>query len=441
MVKDKFLFITKFPERILPITFFLLCFGGAIALYLPCSSVGGISFLDAMFTATSASCVTGLSVMDIGTKLTPFGQFVLLLLIQAGGLGIMSISSIILILLGKRMSLSEEKTAKNIFDAESKDEIRKILVVIFKYTFWVELVGAIILTICFANTETSLWTGLKYGIFTSISAFCNAGFFLKSNSIMGYTHSPVILYTISFLIIFGGISPAICLSLKDLLNHRKLSPIALIVFSVTLALLIGGAILFFFSEYNGVLSGMSFFDKINNSWFQSATARTAGFNSVELGSINFETYILMLILMVIGGSPGGTAGGIKTTSIGILFLTCFNSLRGERNIVRNRKIQEDTLYKSITLVIIYTLIIVISSILLIATQNIHASKLIFETVSALGTVGLTQGITDHLNSCGRLIIICVMFLGRIFPATLLCYLNTKEPDLRIDYPDAKISLT
>lgn len=441
MNKDKFSFITKYPERILPITFFLLCFLGGLALYLPFSSVGGISLLDAMFTATSASCVTGLSVMDVGSKLTPFGQFVLLLLIQAGGLGIMSISSIILILLGKRMSLSEEKTAKNIFDAESKDEIKKILVLIFKYTFCVELLGAIILTICFANTEASVLTGLKYGIFTSISAFCNAGFFLKSNSIMGYTNCPVILYTISFLIIFGGISPAICISLKDLFNHRKLSPVAVIVFSVTLALLIGGAILFFFSEYNGVLNGMSLFDKINNSWFQSATARTAGFNSVDLGKINFGSYLLMLILMVIGGSPGGTAGGIKTTSIGILLITCFNSLRGERNIVRNRKIQVDTLYKSITLVIIYCSIILISSILLFATQNIHASKLVFETISALGTVGLTQGITESLNVWGRIIIICVMFLGRIFPATLLCYLNTKEPDLRIDYPDAKISLT
>lgn len=434
--------IIKSPYKILPITFFFLCLFGGIMLTLPISGThGSVAFLDALFTAVSAVCVTGLTVVSTGGDYTNFGQFMVLFLIQSGGLGIMSISSIIFILLGKRMSLSHEKTARSIFEAGSKEEIRDSLVLIFKYTFLIEFIGAIILSVCFALTENSILSGIKLGVFTSVSAFCNAGFFLKDSNLLNYYANPIITYTVSFLIIFGGISPAICVMLANLFKGKKLAPVAVIVFNTTLALLFGGALFFFISEYNGVLQGMSFIEKINNSWFQSATARTAGFNTVDLSHINAGTFLLMVSLMIAGGSPGGTAGGIKTGTIGILALCCYNAIRGRDNIIRNRNITPETIQKAITLTILYLLVLLISILMLITTQTVKPAHLVFEAASALGTVGLSMGATPYLDEIGKVIIILTMFMGRVGPATLVCYINAKHNNSRISYPDTKISLT
>ncbi len=439
--KNQLDFLLKYPERILPVTFLLLCFLGGIILYLPFASPQGVSFIDAMFTAVSAVCVTGLSVVDFGDKFTFLGQFIVMLLIQAGGLGIMSISSIVFILLGKRMSLTHERTARYIFEAESKEDIKNSLILIFKYTFLVELTGAIILTTAFSIIEHNIFTGLKYGIFSAVSAFCNAGFFFTNDNLVSYNHYPVIIYTISFLIILGGISPAICVTLTNLFKRKKLPPVSIIVFYTTIVLLIIGTLFFFISEYNGVLCGMSIMDKISNAWFQSATTRTAGFNSVDLSNINMGTYLLMIGLMIIGGSPGSTAGGLKTTTIGVFFLVFWNTLKGENNIIRNRAIKFETIQKAITLIFIYSFILSLSILMLLTTQSTDPLKLIFEATSALGTVGLTMGATTTLDGVGKIIIIATMFLGRVAPATLLCYLNSKITDTRVSYPDAKISLT
>lgn len=433
--------IIKHPELILPVTFFLLCLFGAIMLLLPVSTNSHVTFLDSLFTSVSAVCVTGLTVLDVGKVFNNFGQFILLFLIQTGGLGIMSISSIIFILLGKRMSLNQEKTVKNIFDADSQEEIRESLIMIFKYTFVIEFVGMIILTMAFLNTEHSILYAIKTGVFTSVSAFCNAGFFLKSTNLITYSNNPIILYTVSFLIILGGISPAIAILLPKWLQRKKLPPLALIVFNTTIVLLLVGTIVFLISENHGALAGMNIFDKINNAWFQSATTRTAGFNSVDLSGINTVTYILMIGLMIIGGSPGGTAGGIKTGVVGIFFLTSLNNILGKDNIIRNKNITYDTVQKGLTLVFIYMLILAISILTLLTTQSVSPTKLIFEATSALGTVGLSMGITNNLDEVGRVIIIVTMFLGRVAPATLLSYLNTLNCDPNISYPDSKISLT
>ena len=439
--KNQLDFLLKYPERILPVTFLLLCLLGGIILYLPFASPHGVSFIDAMFTAVSAVCVTGLSVVDFGDKFTFLGQFIVMLLIQAGGLGIMSISSIVFILLGKRMSLTHERTARYIFEAESKEDIKNSLVLIFKYTFLVELTGAIILTTAFSIIEHNIFTGLKYGIFSAVSAFCNAGFFFTNDNLVSYNHYPVIIYTISFLIILGGISPAICVTLVNLFRKKKLPPVSVIVLYTTLVLLFFGTLFFFISEYNGVLSGLSMWDKINNAWFQSVTARTAGFNSVDLSNINMGTFLLMNALMIAGGSPGSTAGGLKTTTIGVFFLVFWNTLKGENNIIRNRAIKFETVQKAITLIFIYLFILSLSILMLLTTQSTDPLKLIFEATSALGTVGLTMGATTTLDGVGKIIIIATMFLGRVAPATLLCYLNSKITDTRVSYPDAKISLT
>ena len=431
--------VTSSPERILSVTFFLLCLLGGAILFLPVC--GKLSFPDALFTAVSAVCVTGLSVIDITKDLTPAGQIILLLLIQTGGLGIMSISSIIFIMLGKRMSLRYEKNARRIFDAESRAEVKESLFLIFKYTFYLELIGAILLTLGFSISEHNILTGLKMGIFSSISAFCNAGFVLNSSNLIPYNQNPIILYTTSFLIILGGISPAICVSFRRLLNGQKLPPLALIVFNTTIALMLAGTLIFLTAEYNGVLEGMGWWDKFNNSWFQSATLRTAGFNSVDLTHISGITYLMFIIFMIIGGSPGGTAGGIKTVVFSVILITCYNTLFGKSNIIRSRAIRQDCVQKSITLTIIYLIFFFISSGMLITTQLIPNSSLIFEAASALGTVGLTIGATPQLDEVGKMIIIITMYIGRVMPATIVYYMNSKIAETRISYPDAKLSLT
>ena len=339
------------------------------------------------------------------------------------------------------MSLRYEKNARRIFDAESRAEVKESLFFIFKYTFYLELIGAILLTPGFSISEHNILTGLKMGIFSSVSAFCNAGFVLNSSNLIPYNQNPIILYTISFLIILGGISPAICVSFRRLLNGQKLPPLALIVFNTTIALMLAGTLIFLTAEYNGVLEGMGWWDKFNNSWFQSATLRTAGFNSVDLTHISGITYLMFIIFMIIGGSPGGTAGGIKTVVFSVILITCYNTLFGKSNIIRSRAIRQDCVQKSITLTIIYLIFFFISSGMLITTQLIPNGSLIFEAASALGTVGLTIGATPQLDEVGKMIIIITMYIGRVMPATIVYYMNSKIAETRISYPDAKLSLT
>ncbi len=429
----------KSPVRILPITFLFLCILGGLLLFLPIS--GTMSFIDALFTAVSGVCVTGLSVSDIAERLTTFGQVVLMLLIQVGGLGIMSISSIIFLLLGKKMSVTYEKNAKSMFDAESREEIKESLYLIFKYTFLLEFIGFIIMFVRFSFLQHDCIFGFKQAIFLAVSAFCNAGYALISENLIPYNGDPYIILTVAFLIIFGGIAPVMAITLPKFFKGEKLSPVITIVFYTTIILLLGGTLLFLISESNGVLSGMSFSDKVLNSFFNSVSARTAGFGSVDLSNISCGSYLTLIFLMIVGGSPGGTAGGVKTTTFAILVITCINIFAGKKNIVRNREISYETVYKALGLVFVYLSVLTISIILLITTQSVSHQKLAFEAVSAMGTVGLSMGATQYLDTFGKLVIIATMFIGRVMPAMIIYYLNSKIIEFDVSYPKAKISLT
>ena len=429
----------KSPVRILPVTFLFLCIFGGILLFLPIS--GTMSFIDALFTAVSGICVTGLSVSDIATQLTTFGQFTLMILIQVGGLGIMTISSVIFLLLGKKMSVTYEKNAKSMFDAESKEEIKESLYLIFKYTFLLEFIGFTIMFLRFSYLEHNFIFGFKQAIFLAVSAFCNAGYALITDNLIPYNSDPFILLTVAFLIIFGGIAPVMAVTLPKFFKGEKLSPVVTIVFYTTILLLIGGTLLFLISESSGVLNGMSFSDKLLNSFFHSVSARTAGFSSVDLSNISCGSYLTLVFLMIVGGSPGGTAGGIKTTTFAILVITCFNIFSGKKNVVRNREISPETVYKAIGLIFVYLLVLTTSIILLITTQSLSHSKLAFEAVSAMGTVGLSMGITSALDTFGKIVIISTMFLGRVLPAMIIYYLNSTITEFDVSYPKAKISLT
>ena len=431
--------IVKSPLRILPITFLILCILGGILLYIPCS--GTMSFIDALFTSVSGVCVTGLSVQDISTKLSLFGQLILMLLIQTGGLGIMSISSIIFLLLGKRMSVTYEKNARSMFDAESREEIKESLFLIFKYTFLLEFAGFIILACRFAFVNKNILFGLKQGLFLAVSAFCNAGYALISDNLIPYNSDPVIILTVSLLIIFGGIAPVIAITLPKYFRGEKISPVAKIVFNTTIALLLAGTVLILISSFDGTLKEMSFSDKLLNAFFHSVSARTAGFSSMDLSTLSCGSYMTLIFLMIVGGSPGGTAGGIKTTTFAVLVITSYNIFAGRKNIVRNREIPYETVYKAIALICAYLLVLITSCLLLLTTQSLPHTKLVFEAVSAMGTVGLSMGITPALDTFGKIVIILTMFLGRVFPAMVIYYLNSRTDEIYLSYPKAKISLT
>ncbi len=429
----------KSPVRILPMTFLFLCILGGILLYLPFS--GEMSFIDALFTSVSGVCVTGLSVSDISKELTTVGQFILMVLIQVGGLGIMSISSVIFLLLGKKMSVTYEKNARSMFEAESKEEIKESLFLIFKYTFLLEFIGFLILFFRFSYLENDYIFGFKQGIFLAVSAFCNAGYALISDNLIPYNTDPAIILTVAFLIIFGGIAPVMAIALPKFLRREKISPVATIVFNTTIFLLTIGTLIFLISEYYGILNNMSFGEKVLNAFFNSVSARTAGFSSVNLSNISNGSYLILVCLMIIGGSPGGTAGGVKTTTFAVLIITCINLFRGKKNVVRNREILPDTIYKALSLIIVYISVLTISIILLVTTQTFPYTMLTFEAVSAMGTVGLSMGITPYLDIFGKMVIIMTMFFGRVMPAMIIYYLNSKVGEFDLSYPKAKISLT
>ena len=431
--------VVKSPVRILPVTFLILCILGGVLLYLPCC--GSMSFIDALFTSVSGVCVTGLSVQDISTELNIFGQFLLMVLIQAGGLGIMTISSVIFLLLGKKMSVTYEKNARSMFDAESKEEIKESLFLIFKYTFILEFIGFVILFLRFSYLNKDMLFGLKQGLFLAVSGFCNAGYALITDNLIPYNSDPVIILTVSFLIIFGGITPAIAITLPKFLRGEKISPVAKIVFNTTIILLLTGMVFILMSSFDTPLNGMSFSDKLLNAFFQSVSARTAGFCSIDLSNISCGSYLTLIFLMIVGGSPGGTAGGIKTTTFAILVITAYNTFLGRKNITRNREISHETVYKAIALIFAYFFILILSCFLLLTTQMLSHSKLVFEAVSAMGTVGLSMGITSQLDTFGKIVIILTMFFGRVFPAMVIYYLNSRTNEIYLSYPNAKISLT
>lgn len=353
----------------------------------------------------------------------------------------MSIATVALHAMGRRMSLRQERVMTSMTDTSHNDLVDS-LSIILKYTFIVEGVGAVILSILFYFHGDELWYALYRGVFTAISAFCNAGFALQSNSLVPYQSNPLILHTVALLIILGGIAPACALLFPGWVG-RKVTPIpARIALVTTLIMLFSGALFILIFEWNGFLYGLNVFDKIHNAWFQSATLRTAGFNSVALERCISPTYMLMIAYMFIGGSPGGTAGGIKTTTVGILVMTFWSNIMNCKNVVlQNRRIDHGTVYRAVTIVISGIIVWFIGVIMLEVTQQIPAKDLVFEITSALATVGLTIGATPMLDEIGKCVVILAMFAGRVGPVTLFMLLSSDVAGDGGECIEEKISLT
>ena len=431
------------PARVLVVTFLGLCTMGTLLLLLPMALENkAIGLVDAAFTAVSAVCVTGLIVLDTPNAFTGYGQFFILVLIQLGGLGIMGITTVGLHTMGRRLSLTHERVLASMADTSHKDLVHS-LITMLKFTFVAESMGAIFLTCMFYTAGDTAAQAVWRGIFTAVSAFCNAGFALQSDSLMSYQTKPLVLHLVAILIIFGGMAPATSLVIPKWLSGKKVPIPARIALTASIFLLVLGTVFIMAFEWDGLLAGLSFSDKIQNAWFQSVTLRTAGFNSLDIATIANPTFLFMLAFMFIGGSPGGTAGGVKTTTIGILALTFFaNITNREEVILQNRRISAVTVYRAVTIVTAGLLLWFGVVLMLEATQpQIPVRNLIFEVTSALGTVGLSTGATTLLDEIGKIIIIIAMFCGRIGPVTLFMLLSDGQKSSASRCPDAKIFLT
>lgn len=430
------------PGRILFTTFFSLCLLGTLLLIVPASTAKGtIAVIDSAFTSVSAVCVTGLAVLDTPNDFTLLGQFFILVMIQLGGLGIMSITTVAMHVMGRRLSLRHEKLLASMTDTSHQDVVRA-LATILKFTFTAEALGTLVLTLSFYLTGDQPLHALWRGLFTAVSAFCNAGFALQSDSLIPFQTNPLVLHTVALLIIFGGIAPATSLAIPRWLSRKSIPIPAKIALLTSLVLLAAGTIFVLIFEWNGVLAGLSIVDKIQNAWFQSATLRTAGFNSVDIAGIANSTFLVMLFFMFVGGSPGGTAGGIKTTTVAILAMTFFaNAANREQIIIQHRRLHHETVYRAITIVVSGCAVWFLVVIMLTTTQSIGFRNLIFEATSAIGTVGLSTGATALLDEIGKVIIMIAMFIGRIGPLSLFMLLSNEQSVNDTRYPVERISIT
>jgi trk system potassium uptake protein TrkH len=421
--------IVDHAPRLLVTTFAVLCLIGTVLLALPASAASGrsIGVLDAAFTAVSAVCVTGLIVLDTPVAFSGFGEAVLLLLIQLGGIGIMSFSAVTFALFGLRPSFRHESAVAGLVGAESRGTLFDTVKRLVLFTLAVEAAGALAITSFFLHQGRSASEALWHGLFTAVSAFCNAGFSLASDSLVSHQEDPFVLHSVAALIVLGGLSPATCAALPGLLRRRPIAVEQKIALAATIFLLLGGAFIFLALEWGNTLGALSFWDRVHNAWFQSVTTRTAGFNSVDIAALRPATISLVIALMFVGGSPGGTAGGVKTTTAVVLLLAVVSAVRGRWTAAAfGRRLSHRTVYKAASILTVGALTLAFALFALQITQTMDPGVALFETVSALGTVGLSIGGTAELDGVGKILVMFCMFAGRVGPLSLFLFLGVRS---------------
>lgn len=435
--------ITSNPPLVLSLGFAIMISIGGLLLCLPFFSKTGdfTRPIDAFFVAASASCVTGLTTVNTLEHWNTYGHIILLILIQIGGLGVMSLTSMIPLILGKKIGLRSRIILKEQLNVDSLDG----MIILFKYvlffTFSVELIGAAFLSIRFIPIFGP-GQGIWYSVFHSISAFCNAGFDILGDSILPYNSDYLVNLTLSALVIIGSLGFVVTFelfrkrTLKNLSTHSKL---VLILTAIFLSL---GTIGFFILEKTGgILVGEKLGPSLLQSFFQSTVARTAGFYSVDLAKIQDSTSLLLMGLMFIGGSPGSTAGGIKTTTFGVLVLSAISVIRGdEEPIVFKRHIGFETIRKALAIFLVSISIVFLVTFVLTITEGFTLIDLLYEIVSALATVGASKGITPNLSMIGKVLIIFCMYMGRLGPVTMAYAFGVKDKKVLIRYPESFISI-
>jgi len=418
------IFGKKFSSfQIIIFGFMMAILVGALLLMLPLSSSGGnwTPFKDALFTSTSAVCVTGLVVYDTATYWSLFGQAVILLLIQLGGLGIISVVAFIATISGRKISLLQRSMLQDTISAHQIGGIVKLTSFVFKVVFIAEFAGALIMLPVFISRYGA--AGIWMSVFHSVSALCNAGFDIMGSrtgsfsSLTFFADNPVIVLTICFLIVFGGIG---FLTWDDIVTHRqhirRYRMQSKVILLTTALLIVIPAVLFFFGEF----AEYPFDKRLWMSLFQSVTPRTAGFNTADYSLFSGPGRALTIILMLIGGSPGSTAGGIKTTSLAVLFANARSVFYRKKNaILFGRRIEDSTVKNASTLLTMYMLLAIAGAAIISVIEHTTMGESLFETVSAIGTVGLSLGLTPNLSAPSHIILILLMFLGRVGGMTLM----------------------
>lgn len=423
--------------QMIMLSFLAAIFVGSLLLSLPISAADGreVPFIDALFTATTATCVTGLVTLPTVSTWSTFGQIIILALIQIGGLGIITILSALMILFQKKMGIGDRLLLQDAFNLNTLSGIVRFVKKVMLGTFVVEGIGALLYTAVFVPEFGA--KGIWISVFTSISAFCNAGIdIIADNSLCNYATNPIITSVTSMLVILGGIGYIVWWDVmrvvKNPIGSRRFRNLTLhskIAITATLILLFGGAVLIFFFEYNNPLTiqEMSLFDKLQVSLFQSVTTRTAGFATVPQQDLTNASSILCLLLMFIGGSPVGTAGGVKTVTIAVLAVSALATIRNQEEVsMFDRSVSREAINKAVAVTAMSFTIMFLSTLLLSAATNRDTLDILYETVSATATVGLTRDLTPHLNSAGKAIIIGTMYLGRVGPISLALALNSKK---------------
>lgn len=434
------------PYILILLSFAIMMFLGAFLLCLPLAQISGKSgnFLENLFTATSALCVTGLVVNDISITYTIFGKIVILILIQLGGLGVLTVSSMVILSISRKMGYYTKKIVSEDINYNILTEIPRYLKNVSIVVFGIEFVGAVLLFFEFSKKMPFI-QAVGYSIFHSVSAFCNAGFALFSNNMENYTGNILINFVITSLIILGGLGFAAILDVYNVIKktRRKLSTSTHLAIAMTIFLICFGAIMTFILEYSnkGTIGNLSLHDKLLSSYFQSVTLRTAGFQTVDLATLTTPTIIIYLFLMFIGASPGSTGGGLKTTTLGILLLGVMNAITGREDIeYRRRRLSWQTFNKAcailmLSLFYLFVMIIIMS----IFDSSKGFLPLLFELISAFGTVGLSMGVTAKLSIISKLIIILTMYIGRVGPLTIMYALSKKKyREGKYKYPEETI---
>jgi len=440
--------------QIILLSFLLVILIGSVLLALPISSTNGIAvpYIDALFTATTSTCVTGLVTLPTFSTWSVFGQIVILILIQVGGLGVITIMTGLMLLLNRKLGISDRLLIQEAFNLNTMSGLVTFVKNVLFGTLIIEGIGAVLYMFVFVPEFGA--KGIWISVFNSISAFCNAGIdIIAENSLCDYVTNPLINLVTSTLIILGGLGYIVwwdvlrvvkSRSPKNRKIFRHLTLHSKIAITVTASLILAGAILIFIFEYANPLTigEMNLFDKIQVSFFQSVTTRTAGFASVPQENLTNASAAISLLLMMIGGSPVGTAGGMKTVTLAVLICSAFATIRNKNSATLfGRRISDDSVKKAVAVVVMFLTICATSTVFILATSNASAIDVVYETVSATATVGLSRNFTATLNAFGKLIIIVTMYFGRVGPISLAVALGSKnESQNVISEPTEDISI-
>ncbi len=441
--------IKRFSQtRFIVLGFIIIILIGTLLLMTPLASKDNsmTSFMDCIFTAVSTTCVTGLAAVDTYSHWSFFGQVIILCLIQIGGLGFITIGVFFSVLLRRRIGLKTRGMMQESVNTLQIGGVVKLTKKIIKGTFIIEEIAALILGIRF-SFDFGFVKGMWYGIFHSISAFCNAGFDLMGiyepyTSLVPYVYDPIVNIVIMLLITIGGIGFIVWDDVSvNKFKFKKYSLHTKVVLLTSAILTFGGAILFFVTEYNNTMKDMNLYQRIITSLFSSVTARTAGFNTIDTAALSDSSKILTMALMFIGGSPGSTAGGIKTTTLFVLLVSVWGNMTNNGNVsVFKRRFENEALHKSGIVAVLNMVLAVVAAFVILTITNLPISDVLFEVFSAIGTVGMTTGITRSLNIGSRVIIMILMFCGRVGSLSFALSFLKKKNKAPLYDPQEKISI-